>query len=110
MNVVGPVRAASKESRENNSTTLPVVKRPGSTMSASASTRRIIQRKAPPPFTAQTLDQNQSADYVGTAKKAGGGGNNESDLEQELRTLRFELSQQTEVILLKTETISNLQN
>ena len=78
-------------------------------MSASASSRRIIQRKAPPPFTAQMTDQNhQTMDYIGTAKKAGG--NNENDLDQELKTLRFELSQQTEVILLKTETISNLQN
>ena len=47
-------------------------------MSASASTRRVIQRKAPPPFTPQAVDQNQKVEYlVGTAAKAGG--NNEVD-------------------------------
>lgn len=78
-------------------------------MSASASSRRGLVRKALPPFTAQATDQNQTVDYIGGAGSKlleGAGG----EVEQELKTARFEISQQGEVILLKTETIANLQN
>ena len=100
VNVVGP-RVASRES--NN----PPVKR-SSAMSASANSRRVIVRKAPPPFTAHTLDNNNAIDYIGTATKTVCANQHNDELDIEVKTLRFELSQQSEVILLKTETVTNL--
>ena len=102
VNVVGPPRQASRES--NN----PPVRRT-SAMSANVNSRRAVNRKAPPPFTAQTIE-NQPVEYIGTATKTTIANQQNDDQDIEVKTLRFELSQQSEVILLKTETVTNLTN
>ena len=62
-------------------------------MSASVNSRRVIVRKAPPPFTAHTLDNNNAIDYIGTATKTVCANQHNDELDIEVKTLRFELSQ-----------------